>query len=241
MNRIVFLVLPFFLIGCANEDNLILVSYSTEGCNMKESIKELNKLRNRIIDYHQVKDTTLIEVFFVENCGFIIAPKITLNGSSLLIEADQYFEDSTRMGLLCTCCFTFQMKVLGIEENEIGELNYFLKLSDTHPERIYITDSIYYTYQIDFLIFESDTLYYPQEDNIYTKRIYERDNSEGYIYSYFSDSGHLYLNRINYQSGERLRIHNDFYRRTDTLDQIIEEGKVDYLFLEEGKGVEVVL
>ena len=219
----------------------MLVSYSMEDCNLQQSMEQLSKLRNRITGYYQVGDTTLIEVFFVENCGFIIDPEITLNGSSILIEVDQYYEDSTRIGLLCTCCFTFQMKVLGIEENEMGKLNYFLKLSDTHPERIYATDSMYYTYQIDFLILGSDTVYYPKEDNIYTKRIYERENSEGYIYSYFPDNGHLNLDKVDYKTGNWLRIRNDFYNLTDTLSQVVEKGKVDYRILENGKGFEVIL
>lgn len=239
MNKIIFLVFLFIVLSCSKEDDVKLVSYSIEYCNEQQSVENLSSLRNRITDYSRIGDTTLIQVSFVENCGFVVDPEVTLNNNNLLIEADQFFDDSTRMALFCTCCHSFEMKILGIKEKE--QLNYFLKLSSIHPEKISVTDSIYNTYQVDYLIIESDTIYYPKSDDIYVKRVYEREDSDGYTYSYFPDNGHLHLNKVTYKAGERLQIHNDFYRITDTLDQIIEKGRVDYLILEKGKGVEAVL
>lgn len=67
------------------------------------------------------------------------------------------------------------------------------------------------------MIFGLDIVYYLKEDNIYIKRIYEWENSEGYIYFYFFDNGYFNLDKVDYKIGNWFWICNDFYNLIDIL------------------------
>lgn len=230
------------LLGCKNDNDVKIINYTITACNGEESYDVLNSSKNRIKNYKFKEENFEIEVFFVEECGFVIDPKVTVDQNVLLIDVDQFQKDSNRLYALCRCCYGLRITIAGLEEIDPDQLIYKLQLSDKYPERIYRTDSIFHTYNIDFTIVEDDTIYYPQTESSYTRREfvgYSKSDSAS-IYASFPDQADIEFKRYNPVTGTVLRLYNGRYERINAEAQIIDKGWLEYKFTEEGNGVEIV-
>lgn len=230
------------LVACSDESQITLVEYSVKGCDESGTVDLSKRHRNRIRQISHSGDTSLIDLFFEETCGFVIDPKVSFSERRLLIEMDQFMNDSSRVYALCRCCYAVELKLLGLTDFKPEELSYKLQLLDRYPETIQQTDSVYHTYRIDYAVVGADTLFYPLEDDIYSIRKYLGELGADSIFyaSSFPDHGDIFLTRFDPTTEEQLRASNGHYELLDSLGELQENGTLSYQSLQQGQGRRVI-